>query len=81
VPVKIECAGSETCQGGLTIKKGKSTLGKRNYRVAGGKRATVTITPTSRGKRTIARSRSHKVTVELKPRSGSTIKAKVTLRR
>jgi hypothetical protein len=81
LPVKVECVGTETCQGKLTIKKGKGTLGKRNYRVAAGKSATVKITPTSRGKRTIARSRSHKVTVELKPKTGSTIKTKLTLRR
>ena len=81
VPVKVQCAGSETCAGTLTIKKGSSTLGKRAYRVAAGKSATVTVTPSSRGKRTIARSRSHKVTVELKPKAGSTIKAKLTLRR
>lgn len=82
VPVKVACAGSETCSGTLTIKKGSSTLGKRSYRVAAGRTATVNITPTARGKRTIARSRSHKVTVELKPRSSSTtFKTKLTLRR
>ena len=83
VPVKVTCAGNETCSGTVTIKKGSATLGKRAYRVAAGKRATVTVKPSSRGKRTIARSRSHKVTVELKPRSGSgsTIKTKLTLRR
>ena len=73
--------GAETCAGTLTIKKGSSTLGKRAYRVAAGKSATVTVKPSSRGKRTIARSRSHKVTVELKPKAGPTIKAKLTLRR
>ena len=81
VPVKVQCAGTETCAGTLTIKKGSSTLGKRAYRVAAGKSATVTVTPSSRGKRTIARSRSHKVTVQLKPKAGSAIKVKLTLRR
>ena len=51
------------------------------YRVAAGRSATVSVTPTSRGERTIARSRSHKVTVELKPRSGSVLTTKLTLRR
>ena len=51
------------------------------YRVAAGRSATVSVTPSSRGERTIARARSHKVTVELKPRSGSAITTKLTLRR
>jgi hypothetical protein len=81
VPVKLTCAGNETCRGTITLKKGKTTLAKRSYRVAAGKRATVSLKPTSRGKRILARSRSHKVTVELKPKSGSTLKTKRTLRR
>lgn len=81
VPVKVTCAGTETCNGTLTVKKGSSTLGKRSYRVTAGRIATVNITPTARGKRTIARSRSHKVTVELKPKTGSTVKTQLTLRR
>ena len=81
VPVKVACAGTETCRGTLRIKKGSATLGRRAYRVAAGRSATVKVTPTARGKRTIARSRTHKVTVELKPRGGTTFKAKLTLRR
>jgi hypothetical protein len=81
VPVKLACAGTETCSGTLRIKKGSATLGRRAYRVAGGRSATVKVTPGARGKRTIARSRSHKVTVELKPRGGSAIATKLTLRR
>ena len=81
VPVKVACAGKETCSGTLRIKKGASMLGSRAYRVPAGRSATITVTPSSRGKRTIARSRSHKVTVELRPRSGSAITAKLTLRR
>jgi hypothetical protein len=81
VAVKLACAGNETCSGTLRIRKRSSTLGSRAYRIAAGRSATVKVTPSSRGKRTIARSRSHKVTVELKPRSGSAIRAKLTLRR
>jgi sulfite reductase beta subunit-like hemoprotein len=36
---------------------------------------------TCSGARTVARARSHEVTVELKPRSGSTITTRLTLRR
>jgi hypothetical protein len=81
VPVKVACTGSETCSGTLRVKKGSTTLATRAYRVAAGRSATVKLTPTSRGKRTIARSRSHKVTVELKPRGASAITARLTLRR
>jgi hypothetical protein len=81
VGVKVACGGAEACSGTLRIKKGSATLGRRAYRVAAGRSATVNVTPTSRGKRTIARSRRHKVTVELRSRSGSTIRTTLTLRR
>jgi hypothetical protein len=81
VPVKVACAGTETCRGTLAIKKGSAVLGRRSYRVAAGRSSTVKVSPSARGKRTIARSRSHRVTVELKPRGGTALKTKLTLRR
>jgi hypothetical protein len=81
VAVKVGCAGSAVCKGTLRIKKGKTTLGSRAYRVAAGRRATVSVKPNRRGARTIARSRSLTVAVELKPRGGGVIAARLKLRR
>jgi hypothetical protein len=81
VAVKVACAGREACRGTLRIKKGATTLGSRAYRVSAGRRATVSVKPSRRGARTIARARSHRVTVELKPRGGSVIATKMKLRR
>jgi hypothetical protein len=81
VAVKVACSGSEACRGTLRIKKGKRTLGSRSYRVSAGRRATVSVKPSRRGAKTIARSRSHTVSVELEPRGGSVIATKLDLRR
>lgn len=81
IAIKLSCAGTEACTGTLQLKKGAATLGRRAYRVAAGRDATVSVKPSRSGERTIARSRSLKVTVELRPRSGSTLKTTLTLRR
>lgn len=81
MPVKVSRSGSQTSTGTLTLKQGATLLGNASDRVAAGRGATVHVEPTSRGACTIARARSHKVTVELKPRSGDTIRTRLTLRR
>jgi hypothetical protein len=81
VAVKVRCGGSSTCRGTLRLKKGKTTLGSRSYRVKAGKSATVSVKPTSRGRRRIARSRKHKLTVQLTPKQGKAISRRITLRR
>jgi len=81
VAVKVACEGSDACRGTLRLKKGKTLLGKRAYRVAAGRTATVNLKPSGRGARTLARSRKHRVVVELKPSQGTTLSTKVTLRR
>lgn len=81
IAVKVRCTGTATCRGTLRIAKGKATLGRRAYRTRAGQSSTVSVTPTSRGRRTIARSRKLSVTVQLKSSTGDSVTEKVTLRR
>lgn len=81
VPVKVGCTGKSACSGTLRIKKGKTTLGSRKFRVRADKSATVSVPLNARGRRTVARSRSHKVTVELKAGARAVLSEKLTLRR
>lgn len=81
IAVKVRCSGSAACRGTVAIKRRKTTLGSRSYRVKAGRRATISITPTSRGARAIARSRKQTVSVQLKPRGGQSTTKKLTLRR
>lgn len=81
IRVTVRCAAGEPCRGTLRIAKAKTTLGSRAYRVAAGRSASVSIKPSRRGHRTIARSRTHKVTVQLKPSTGAATSRKLTLRR
>lgn len=81
IAIKLRCAGGSTCKGMLRVKKGRTTLGSRKYRVKAGKSGTVSVKPTSRGKRTLSRARKHTITVQLKPAKGTAIAKKLTLRR
>jgi hypothetical protein len=81
IPVRVLCEGTATCAGTVRLKKGSATLGARSYRVAGGKAKTVVVRPTTRGRRTIARSRTHAITVELRPRNARAATTKAKLRR
>lgn len=81
IRVTVRCAGKATCRGTLRIKKGTTVLGSRSYRVKAGKRATVTVSPTRAGRRSLARSRKHAVVVRLEPKGGTAVTRKATVRR
>ena len=81
IAVKVACTGTATCTGTVRIKKGKTTIGSRSYRVAGGKSGTVTIKPSRRGARSLGSRRSQTVSVELKPSTGEVVTRALKLRR
>lgn len=81
IAVKVACTGTATCRGTLRIRKGKTTVGSKAYRVAGGKSGTVTVKPSRRGARTLGSRRSQTVTVELKPSTGAATSKALKLRR
>jgi hypothetical protein len=81
IPVAIRCEGRARCTGAVRISKGGRTLGKRSYRIAGGRSARVLVRLTARGRRAIAKSRRHRVVVRLAPRGGTPTRTKLALRR
>ncbi len=81
VPVQVRCGGPATCRGTVRLAKGSRTLGRRGYRIAAGRSVSVAVTPTASGRRTIARSRAQRVTVQLRPSSGKPFSSAMTLRR
>lgn len=81
VAVQVSCGATSRCRGTVRIAKGSAVIGSRSYSVAASKRATVSVKPTSGGRRALARGRKHRVTVRLKPRSGAAVSKKLTLRR
>jgi hypothetical protein len=81
IAVKLACAGTATCRGTVRIKKGKTTVGSKAYRVAGGTSRTVTVKPTRRGARALGSRRSQAVSVELKPSTGKATRQSLKLRR
>jgi hypothetical protein len=81
IAVKVACTGSAACRGTVRIKKGKTTIGSRSYRVAGGTSGTVTIKPSRRGARALGSRRTQTVSVELKPSTGDAVKKSLKLRR
>ncbi|RKQ93411.1 hypothetical protein C8N24_3277 [Solirubrobacter pauli] len=81
IAVSLRCTGTAACKGTVRIKKGKTTVGSRAYRVAGGKSGTVTVKPSRRGARALGSRRAQTVSVELKPSAGATVKQALKLRR
>jgi hypothetical protein len=81
IAVKVACTGTATCRGTLRIRKGKTTVGSKRYRVVGGRSATVTVKPSRRGARALGARRSQTVSVEIEPSTGATSKKSLTLRR
>ncbi|WP_320668711.1 NHL repeat-containing protein [Patulibacter defluvii] len=81
IAVAVRCGGSRACRGTVRIKKGKATLGRRGYALKAGRQATVAVTPSASGRRVIARARTQRVTVQLKPSKGKAVSAALTLRR
>ena len=81
IAVTVSCHASTRCRGTVRIVKGKTTIGTRSYSVKAGKRATVRLRPHSRGRAALMRSRKHRVTVRLRPRDGTIVSRKLTLRR
>jgi sugar lactone lactonase YvrE len=81
IAVTVACRASRTCRGTLRIVRRRSTIAIRSYTVKAGKRATLRLRPTRRGRTTLLRSRTHRVTVQLRPKTGKTISRDLTLRR
>ena len=94
VAVRVRCAlGGPACAGSVTLRtRAKVKLGTRKARVislarsvkyslAAGQAKTVTLKLGLDGKRLVARSRSQKVTLTLKPAAGKATTRNLTLRR
>ncbi|MBE2315807.1 hypothetical protein DVA67_007455 [Solirubrobacter sp. CPCC 204708] len=81
IAVRVACTGTATCRGTLRIKRGKTTVGSRAYRVAGGRSGTVTVKPSRRGGRALGSRRSQTVSVQLKPSTGEAVTKSLKLRR
>ncbi|MDP1847008.1 MAG: hypothetical protein Q8K79_04370 [Solirubrobacteraceae bacterium] len=94
VRVRVRCAaGGPACAGTVTLRtRTKVKLGSRRarvfslvrgvrYSVAAGKAKTVTLRLGLDGKRLVARRRTQKVTLTLKPAKGKAAKRNLTLRR
>jgi hypothetical protein len=81
IAVRIACTGTAACRGTLRIRKGKTTIGSRAYRVSGGKTGTVTVKPSRRGARALGSRKSQTVSVQLKPSTGDAVTKSLKLRR
>jgi hypothetical protein len=81
IAVRVRCGGPSTCRGTARISRAATVLGSRGYRIGAGRSATVTVRPTSRGRRAIARARTHRVTVRLRGGTAATTSTTLTLRR
>lgn len=81
IAVRVACTGTAACRGTLRITKGKTTIGTRAYRVAGGKSSTVTVKPSRRGARALGSRRSQTVSVQIKPSTGDPLTKALKLRR
>jgi sugar lactone lactonase YvrE len=81
IAVTVSCRASRACRGTLRIAKGTTTIGTRSYRIKAGARATVRLKPTRRGRATLMRSRTHRLTVQLRQSTGKTVTGTLPLRR
>jgi hemolysin type calcium-binding protein len=81
IAVKVRCPRGAACRGTLRIRKGKRTIASGRYRVVAGKSKTVRLKPGRKGRAILRRARRHRVVVELRPRGGSPVRARRTLRR
>ncbi|WP_320673145.1 NHL repeat-containing protein [Patulibacter defluvii] len=68
IAIKLRCTAKTTCRGTVGVRKGKTKLGSRSYRVAAGKTASVVLAPSSRAARRIRGKQD--VTVTVSPRGG-----------
>lgn len=81
IPVKVSCPAGAACRGVIRVQKGKSALAVARYSVKAGRTATLKLKVAARGKKLIARARTHRITVTLTPSVGVAVKRSVTLRR
>jgi hypothetical protein len=81
VAVSVGCTAGSTCRGTLRVRKGTTVLASTSYRIGAGKSATVRVKLTPTGRRVVRRSRTHRVTVEIRPSNGPTVARTMTLRR
>lgn len=82
VPVALACPkGAPTCKGKLTLKASKTTVASASYAIAAGKRKTVSLKTTVKGRSLLRRHRSVKVKLTVAPRGGKATTKTLTLRR
>jgi hypothetical protein len=81
IAVKVRCPAGADCRGTLRIRKGRRTIASATYRVAAGKTRTMRVRPSNRGRTILRSARRHRVTVELRPRSGAPVRRQATLKR
>lgn len=82
IAVKLACSSTAPCKGELKITTGKRRLGSATYDVAAGKTKTVKAQVTRKGRTTIAKRRTHRVSIALTPRGGGApVSRRLTLRR
>ncbi len=90
--VSLRCTGTTTCRGSARLRTAaKVKLGKRTrvvtltgttkYSVPAGKTANVRLTLTRDGRSLMTRYRSLRVSLEVRPASGSAVTRKLTLKR
>lgn len=82
IPLALACPkGAPTCKGKLTLKASKTTVATGTYTIAAGKRKTVSLKTTTKGRSLLRRHRSVKVKLTVAPRGGKATTKALTLRR
>lgn len=82
IPVALACPkGAPACKGRLTLKSSKTTVASASYTIAAGKRKTVTLRTTAKGRSLLKRHRSLRVRLTVAPRGGKATTKTLTLRR
>ncbi|WP_445147846.1 calcium-binding protein [Baekduia sp. Peel2402] len=82
IPLALACpTGAATCKGKLSLKSGKTTVASASYTIAAGKKKTVSLKTTSKGRSLLKRKRSVRVKLTVAPSGAKAITKTLTLRR
>jgi len=79
IPVAIRCDGRARCRGVVSVRKARTKIGSRRYRIAAGRSARVVVRATARGRKALAGAR--RVAVRLAPRGARPTTTKLAVRR
>jgi sugar lactone lactonase YvrE len=80
VKVRLACASGAACRGKLTLRRKGVKLGSATYRLRGARQGTVRLKLSAKGRRALARSRRHRVRLELRPAGGARQVERLTLK-